>query len=154
LGGGTATVLYINRSVIRRLRLLSETMRKRVVGEETALPISGSDEISDMARATEFFASSIERRERLLREVMELSPVGALLVSRQEGIVRHATRRCIEMIGSRPERFIGSEAAALFPSVSVYSEFLDLLRTNGRVRDFEMEMMLSNGGHRWILLSA
>ena len=154
LCGGTATVLYIDRSVIRRIRVLSESMRGRVLGEETALPTSGSDEISDMAHATQFFASSIERRERLLREVMELSPVGALLVSRHEGIVRHATRRCIEMIGSHPEKFIGSAAAALFPSTEVYSEFLELLRANGRVRDFEMEMTLSNGARRWILLSA
>jgi PAS domain S-box-containing protein len=154
LGGGTASVVYINRSVIRRIRILSEGMRKRVVGEATALPTSGSDEISDMARATEFFASSIEKRERLLREVMELSPVGALLVSRQEGVVRHATRRCLEMIRARAEEFIGSEAAALFPSTEVYNEFLELLRSNGRVRDFEMEMTLADGSRRWILLSA
>jgi PAS domain S-box-containing protein len=154
LGGGTATVLYIDRSVIRRIRILSESMRKRVLGEDTPLPTSGSDEISDMAHATQFFASSIERRERLLREVMELSPVGALLVSRRKGIVRHATRRSIEMIGSHPEKFIGSAAAALFPSTKVYSEFLELLRANGRVRDFEMEMTLSNGARRWILLSS
>jgi two-component system, sensor histidine kinase and response regulator len=128
LGGGTATVLYIHRSVIRRLRVLSESMHKRVLGEDTPLPISGSDEITDMAHATQFFVSSIERRERLLREVMELSPVGALLASRQEGIVRHATRRCIEMIGARPEKFIGSKAAALFRSTEVYNEFLELLR--------------------------
>ena len=119
LCGGTGTVVYINRSVIRRLRLLSESMHKRVVGEATTVPTSGSDEISDMARATEFFASSIERRERLLREVMELSPVGALLVSRQEGVVRHATRRCLEMIGSRAEEFIGSDAKAHFPSTEL-----------------------------------
>jgi PAS domain S-box-containing protein len=154
LCGGTATVLYIDRSVIRRIRALSESMRKRVFGEDTALPTSGSDEISEMARATEFFASSIEKRERLLREVMELSPVGALLVSRQEGIVRHATRRCIEMIGSHPQEFIGSKAGALFPSTDIYNEFLELLRANGRVRDFEMEITLSNGARRWILLSA
>jgi len=154
LCGGTGTVVYINRSVIRRLRLLSESMHKRVVGEATTVPTSGSDEISDMARATEFFASSIERRERLLREVMELSPVGALLVSRQEGVVRHATRRCLEMIGSRAEEFIGSDAKAHFPSTEVYNKFLELLRSNGRVRDFEMEMTLSDGGRRWILLSA
>jgi PAS domain S-box-containing protein len=154
LGGGTATVLYIHRSVIRRLQILSESMHKRVLGEDTPLPISGSDEISDMAHATQFFVSSIERRERLLREVMELSPVGALLVSRQGGIVRHATRRCVEMIGSRPEKFIGSEAAALFPSTEVYNEFLELLRKNARVRDFEMEMTLGDGRRRWILLSA
>ena len=154
LCGGTGTVVYINRSVIRRLRLLSESMHKRVVGEATTVPTSGSDEISDMARATEFFASSIERRERLLREVMELSPVGAFLVSQRESIVRHATRRCIEMIGSHAEEFIGSDAKALFPSTEVYNKFLELLRSNGRVRDFEMEMTLSDGGRRWILLSA
>ena len=154
LSGGTVTVVYINRAVIRRIRILSESMRKRVFGEHTALPTSGSDEVSDMARATQFLVSSIERRERLLREVMELSPVGALLVSRREGIVRHATRHCIEMIRSRPESFIGSEAAALFPRTEVYNEFLELLRMNGRVRDFEMEMTLSDGTRRWILLSA
>jgi PAS domain S-box-containing protein len=85
---------------------------------------------------------------------MELSPVGALLVSRREGIVRHATRRCIEMVGSQPDEFIGSKAGALFPSADVHEQFLELLRANGRVRDFEMEMTLSNGGRRWILLSA
>jgi len=154
LGGGTATVVYINRSVIRRLRVLSESMRKRVAGEDAPLPTCGSDEISDMARATEFFASSIERRERLLREVMELSPVGAFLVSQRESIVRHATRRCIEMIGSHAEEFIGSDAKALFPSTEVYNEFLELLRSNGRVRDFEMAMTLADGSRRWILLSA
>jgi len=154
LCGGTVSVVYINRSVIRRLRILAESMRKRVAGEATALPTSGSDEISDMARATEFFASSVERRDRLLREVMELSPVGALLVSRRDGVVRHATRRCIEMIGSFPEELIGSEAAALFPSTQVYNGFLELLRSNGRVRDFEMEMTVGGGGRRWILLSA
>jgi PAS domain-containing protein len=58
------------------------------------------------------------------------------------------------MIGSHPEKFIGSAAAALFPSTEVYNEFLGLLRANGRVRDFEMEMTLSNGAGRWILLSA
>ena len=58
------------------------------------------------------------------------------------------------MIGSHAEEFIGSEAAALFPSTEVYDEFLELLRANGRVRDFEMEMTLSDGGRRWILLSA
>ena len=82
LCGGTATVIYINRSVIKRIWILSESMRNRVFGEDTVLPTSGSDEISDMARATQFFVSGIERRERLLREVMELSSVGALLVSR------------------------------------------------------------------------
>ena len=154
LGGGTATVFYIDHSVIRRLRILSESMRQRVLGHDTALPTSGSDEIAEMAQATQFFVSSIERRERLLREVLELSPVGALLVSRREGIVRHATRRCVEMIGSHPEEFIGSKAAALFPATEVYDEFLDLLRKNSRVRDFEMEMTLADGRKRWILLSA
>jgi PAS domain S-box-containing protein len=129
-------------------------MRQRVLGHDTALPTSGSDEIAEMAQATQFFVSSIERRERLLREVLELSPVGALLVSRREGIVRHATRRCVEMIGSHPEEFIGSKAAALFPATEVYDEFLDLLRKNSRVRDFEMEMTLADGRKRWILLSA
>ena len=116
-------MLYIYRAVIRRLRILSESMHKRVIGENTPLPTSGSDEISDMAQATEFFVSTIERRERLLREVMELSPVGALLVSRQQGIVRYATRRCIEMIGSGPEAFIGSDAAALFATLRRIVQF-------------------------------
>jgi len=70
LGGGAFTMLYINQSVIRRLRLLSDSMRKRVAGEDNPLPTSGSDEISEMALATEFFASSLQTRERQMRSVL------------------------------------------------------------------------------------
>ena len=68
---------YINRSVIQRLRNLSESMRSSVDGHATPLSISGNDEIADMAKAADFFVSSIAQRENGLRElVRQLQALG------------------------------------------------------------------------------
>ena len=69
--------LYLNRSVISRLQKLSENMRRSAAGTATPILISGNDEISDMARAADFFATSLVQREQGLREsVAELRALG------------------------------------------------------------------------------
>ena len=46
-------------------------MRASVHGHAATIMISGSDEIADMARAADFFITSIEQRERGLRESLQ-----------------------------------------------------------------------------------
>ncbi len=63
--------LYINRSIIRRLQNLSQSMRASVFGRTVPISISGNDEIADMAKAADFFVSSLAQREKGLRESVE-----------------------------------------------------------------------------------
>ena len=67
IGAGTI-FLYINGSVVRRLKLLQGSMSAHVAGRTVEIPTTGSDEIADMARSLEFFVDAIERREQALRE--------------------------------------------------------------------------------------
>ncbi len=71
LAGACGVFLYINRSIIQRLRNLSESMRSSVHGHTTQISVSGNDEIADMAKAADFFVTSIAQREKGLRESMQ-----------------------------------------------------------------------------------
>ena len=68
LAGATAVFFYIVRSVVLRLRTLSESMRARVDGRDAPITVSGNDEIAEMGVATQFFVTTIEQRERMLKE--------------------------------------------------------------------------------------
>ena len=71
LAGAGAVFFYVNRSVIQRIRKLSDSMRGSVDGHTTSMPITGNDEIADMAKAAEFFANSIAQREKGLRDSLQ-----------------------------------------------------------------------------------
>ena len=67
LVGSAGVFFYIVRSIIFRLRKLSDSMRARIDGRNVPIPTSGTDEIAEMATATRFFIASIEQRERIIR---------------------------------------------------------------------------------------
>ncbi|MGH7489538.1 MAG: hypothetical protein ACREMY_28655, partial [bacterium] len=71
LAGACGVFLYINRSIIQRLRKLSERMRGSVDGHAATISTSGNDEIADMAKAADFFITSIEQREKGLRDSLQ-----------------------------------------------------------------------------------
>jgi two-component system, NtrC family, sensor kinase len=71
VAGACGVFLYINRSIVQRLRKLSESMRGSVDGHATMISMSGNDEIADMAKAADFFVTSIEQREQGLRESLQ-----------------------------------------------------------------------------------
>jgi signal transduction histidine kinase len=71
VAGAGGVFLYINRSIIRRLQKLSEGMRGSVDGHTATISISGNDEIADMAKAAGFFITSIEQREKGLRDSLQ-----------------------------------------------------------------------------------
>jgi class 3 adenylate cyclase len=68
LAGSAGIFLYIVRSVVLRLRGLSQSMSARIDGHDAPISVSGSDEIAEMGAATQYFVSTIEQRERLLKE--------------------------------------------------------------------------------------
>ena len=69
--GAGGVFFYVNRSVIQRLRKLSDGMRSSVDGHAASMPISGNDEIADMAKAAEFFVTSLAQREKGLRKSLQ-----------------------------------------------------------------------------------
>jgi two-component system, NtrC family, sensor kinase len=71
VAGACGVFLYINRSIVQRLRKLSESMRGSVDGHTATISMSGNDEIADMAKAANFFVTSIEQREQGLRETLQ-----------------------------------------------------------------------------------
>jgi signal transduction histidine kinase/DNA-binding response OmpR family regulator len=71
VAGACGLFLYINRSIVQRLRKLSESMRGSVDGRTAAIPIAGSDEIADMAKAADFFITSAQARTRELAHSVE-----------------------------------------------------------------------------------
>jgi signal transduction histidine kinase len=71
IAGACGVFFYINRSIIRRLQNLSQSMRASVFGRTAPISISGNDEIADMAKAADFFVTSLAQREKGLRESVE-----------------------------------------------------------------------------------
>ncbi len=71
VGVACSILLYVYRSVIRRLHELTATMQAHVQGRHMPINIHGDDEISDMAHALEFFVNAINHREAKLQIAKE-----------------------------------------------------------------------------------
>jgi signal transduction histidine kinase len=74
-------LIYISRSVIRRLHRLQLSMQGRQAGLETPIDTHGHDEIAEMAQALDFFVRTISEREaETERALVELKAAQASLV--------------------------------------------------------------------------
>jgi signal transduction histidine kinase/CheY-like chemotaxis protein len=89
--GAGLILLYLRRSVIRRLYRLQEAMQAHVDGRVTTIDTEGTDELAEMGRALEFFVRTIsERRAELassesrLRSVTENLPGAVFRLIREE----------------------------------------------------------------------
>jgi signal transduction histidine kinase len=121
IGGACAVFLYINRSIIQRLRNLSQSMRASVFGRTTPITISGNDEISDMARAAEFFVTSLAHREKGLREsVEELRALGEVIQAVNSSVDLETV---LTTIVAKATQLSGTEAGAIYVFDDVRQEF-------------------------------
>jgi hypothetical protein len=57
LAAGIAIFVYVRRAVITRLKVLQQYMRAQVEGRPVAISTAGVDEITEMAKATQFFVT-------------------------------------------------------------------------------------------------
>ncbi len=154
LGAGVV-LAYVNRSIVVRLRALSESMRARSEGRNVPIPIKGSDELTDMARATQFFTAAIERREQEARDseqrllaILDTSPIG-VTVATLSGQMLFRSTRSVELSGYARE----VNAANLYADPARRKEFLDLLDRHGGFRDQEAEFVRPDGTRWWTLVS-
>ena len=113
--------LYLNRSVISRLQKLSENMRRSAAGTATPILISGNDEIADMARAADFFATSLVQREQGLREsVAELRALGEVTQAVNSSVDLETV---LTTIVTKATQLSGTEAGAIYVFDDINHEF-------------------------------
>ena len=119
--GACAVFFYINRSIIQRLRNLSQSMRASVFGRTAPLKISGNDEISDMAKAADFFVTSLAQREKGLREsVEELRALGEVTQAVNSTVDLETV---LTTIAAKATQLSGTEAGAIYVYDDVRQEF-------------------------------
>jgi signal transduction histidine kinase len=114
--GAAGVFLYINRSVISRLQKLSDHMRRSAEGTAAPILISGNDEIADMAKAADFFATSLAQREEGLREsVAELRALGEVTQAVNSSVDLETV---LNTIVAKATQLSGTQAGAIY----VYDE--------------------------------
>ena len=121
LAGAGAVFFYVNRSVIQRLRRLSDSMRGSVDGHTTSMPITGNDEIGDMARAAEFFVNSIAQREKGLRDsLQQLRALGEVIQAVNSTIDLETV---LATIVAKATQLSNADAGAIYVFDEVAQEF-------------------------------
>ncbi|HEY0833398.1 MAG TPA: ATP-binding protein, partial [Azospirillum sp.] len=157
--GAAGIFMYIDRNVVRRLRMLQAAMVAHESGHAVAIPTRGRDEIGDMARALQFFVTTIKARERDLRQserrlrtILEQSPVG-VSIGRADGTVAFANARAAELAGVPLSRFVGRRHTLAPPADGMApAELLAPAGEAGVVaRDVEVAVDRPDGGRVWAL---
>jgi signal transduction histidine kinase len=119
--GAAGVFGYINRSVISRLRKLSDNMRRSADGTAAPILIAGNDEIADMAKAADFFATSLAQREQGLREsVAELRALGEVTRAVNSSVDLETV---LTTIVAKATQLSGTEAGAIYVLDDAGQEF-------------------------------
>jgi adenylate cyclase len=148
---GAWLFIYIDRGVIRRLQSLQECMRARVDSQPVAIPMSGRDEIAEMARATEHFVTTIERREESLNRIFEAAPMPITLVRMVDGGIVRANGRAIREFGLTlaPD----CSATNVYRGALERSAFLERLAHRGFVDGHEARLVNASSKTIYALLA-
>ncbi|HVJ52048.1 MAG TPA: ATP-binding protein [Aliidongia sp.] len=156
-------LLYISRSVIRRLRRLQSSMQAHIKGLDAPIDTRGRDEIGDIARALDFFVRTISEREADLRE--SESRFRALVEGSLQGIVIHrgltvlfANEAFAEIVGAPTPRTVTSLGAILGSGEEDETEALALsyqalLESGGVHSPRQVVARRIDGGRIWLSLS-
>ena len=67
----TGLAIWLRQSVVRRLHKLRDSMRAQVSGRDATIPTDGTDEISEIGQAAQFFLHGIADREARLNRAKE-----------------------------------------------------------------------------------
>jgi PAS domain S-box-containing protein len=152
IAGACGVFFYINRSIILRLQNLSESMRALVAKRPMTISVSGNDEIADMARAAQFFVSSIAGREAALRAILEASPIGAA-ITREDGRLLFSNSQFADQHKFRRDDLQNVDLYSLFVDPSDRPRLFGQLQRDGAVDNVEIERRRTDGSQWWSLMS-
>jgi len=103
-------------------------------------------ELKDAERA-------LRDREALTRRILEASPVGVLIVTR-EGQHLFANERALEIQGVTREELFGSDAGSYYADSGLRTKLKDDLYETGSTPPTEVELVKPDGEHFFVILSS
>ncbi|CAO3362613.1 ATP-binding protein [Azospirillum palustre] len=159
--GMVLSVLYVRRKVLARLWAVSEAIRDRTGGGRAEVPVTGADEIGELARALRFYiqetedkSEALRRNEQWLRTVLEAAPVPLVISGRADGQIRFVNRRAADLFEvDEAGELLGRPAASVWYVPQVRDEFVRDVFTSGLALDVETELVTRSGRRLWGLLS-
>ncbi|MCP1611407.1 PAS domain S-box-containing protein [Azospirillum lipoferum] len=159
--GMVLSVLYVRRKVLARLWAVSEAIRDRTGGGRAEVPVTGTDEIGQLARALRFYiqetedkSEALRRNEQWLRTVLEVAPVPLVISGRADGQIRFVNRRAADLFEvDEAGELLGRPAASVWSVPQVRDEFVRDVFTSGLALDVETELVTRTGRRLWGLLS-
>ncbi|CAO3362304.1 ATP-binding protein [Azospirillum melinis] len=159
--GMVLSVLYVRRKVLARLWAVSEAIRDRTGGGRAEVPVTGADEIGELARALRFYiqetedkSEALRRNEQWLRTVLEAAPVPLVISGRADGQIRFVNRRAADLFEvDEAGELLGRPAASVWYVPQVREEFVCDVFTSGLALDVETELVTRSGRRLWGLLS-
>ncbi|MEW5729815.1 MAG: PAS domain-containing protein, partial [Pseudomonadota bacterium] len=98
-------------------------------------------DIEDRSRAEKNLRDS----ELRLRRILEESPVGVSVSRREDGVVVFANARFCEILGAPGSEVIGSVARDHYVDDDQRGRVIHILKTKGRIDDFEVEFRRKDG---------
>jgi PAS domain S-box-containing protein len=159
LAGSSFVFFYINRSIILRLHNLSDSMHAHVAGRPVAIGTSGSDEIAEMAKATQYFLHSIEKREAALRvtfenmrTILEASPIGSC-VTTEEGQMLFCNSEFANQHGFPRDALKDVDLVSLLCHPADRARLFAQLRRGGAVDHVEIQRRRTDGTPWWSMMS-
>lgn len=159
--GMVLSVLYVRRKVLARLWAVSEAIRDRTGGGRAEVPVTGADEIGQLARALRFYiqetedkSAALRRNEQWLRTVLEAAPVPLVISGRADGQIRFVNRRAADLFEvDEAGDLLGRPAASVWYVPQVREEFVRDVFASGLALDVETELVTQSGRRLWGLLS-
>ncbi|KAA0586310.1 response regulator (plasmid) [Azospirillum oryzae] len=159
--GMVLSVLYVRRKVLARLWAVSEAIRDRTGGGRAEVPVTGADEIGQLARALRFYiqetedkSAALRRNEQWLRTVLEAAPVPLVISGRADGQIRFVNRRAADLFEvDEAGDLLGRPAASVWYVPQVRDEFVRDVFSSGLALDVETELVTQSGRRLWGLLS-
>ena len=152
VAAGAAIFFYVRRAVIFRLTGLQRYMQAQIEGQAATVSIAGEDEIAEMARASQFFVTTIEERERSTRAILEGSPIG-VMISGRDGRLVFSNARWRELARVADDQVADLDARAFYRTDADRQRVARLFHEQGRLRDCEIEVRALDGTPLWLLLT-
>ncbi|WP_244434154.1 PAS domain S-box protein, partial [Azospirillum sp. B506] len=159
--GMVLSMLYVRRKVLARLWAVSEAIRDRTGGGRAEVPVTGADEIGQLAHALRFYiqetedkSKALRRNEQWLRTVLEVAPVPLVISGRADGQIRFVNRRAADLFEvNEAGELLGRPAASVWSAPQVRDEFVRDVFASGLALDVETELVTRTGRRLWSLLS-